>query len=67
MGFRRSAVTLIALSLLLSVFSIAGCNGGGDSQHVVGRAVKGPVLNGGVTVYQLNADGSRGSVLKNSH
>ncbi|MBI5814317.1 MAG: SUMF1/EgtB/PvdO family nonheme iron enzyme [Nitrospinae bacterium] len=62
--------------MLIFVGAIAACDGGKSSStsssssgqssqsvSITGRASKGPIIGGTVTVYQLNADGTRGAVL----
>lgn len=63
----RFAVPLVSLFLVLSL-AVAGCSGGTttvyqSSGDVSGRAMKGPVAGGTVTVWQLSSSGSRLYVL----
>ncbi|MCM0080734.1 hypothetical protein L4X63_03930 [Geomonas sp. Red32] len=60
---------LIALcSLTISLFALAGCGGGGSgtapasgvTTTVTGVASKGPIANGTVKIFAINADGSKG-------
>lgn len=64
---------IAATSLLMMTYLIA-CGGGGSGGSVVapvskdtiisGVATKGPLINGTVTIFALNADGSKGALLK---
>ncbi|WP_136515100.1 hypothetical protein [Geomonas edaphica] len=60
----RSLKSIVVLAVLCSL--LAACGGGGSSSSsttVNGVASKGPINGGAVSVYAVNADGTRGALL----
>lgn len=60
----RSLKSIVLLAVLCSL--LAACGGGGSSSTsttVNGVASKGPIKDGAVSVYAVNADGTRGALL----
>ncbi|WP_129124895.1 hypothetical protein [Geomonas oryzae] len=60
----RSLKSIVVLAVLCSL--LAACGGGGSSSSsttVNGVASKGPIKDGAVSVYAVNADGTRGRLL----
>ena len=57
-------VSALAFLLALIIISPYGCGGSDDNSSVNGRAVKGPIVGGTVSVYAINTDGSRGELLE---
>ena len=59
-------VSALAFLLALIIISPYGCGGSDDNSSVNGRAVKGPIVGGTVSVYAINTDGSRGDLLEST-
>lgn len=59
---------LVGLITIIALLMLAACGGGGGGEApgttITGVASKGIIKNGTVRVYALNADGSRGALLK---
>ena len=61
---KRLKVSILFIAIL-SAFALilTGCGGGGGGTSISGLASKGPISGGTVTVFALNADGSKGNQL----